>query len=165
MHDDLTARLDPTHLAPDLPDSDEDLRKEVEAEVEPAKAAEARDASDLRNEERFSFRVDYVDARGEPWEGAFVTKILNVGERQQVGVLRSRFQGGAALESLDAYTADINSKVAHMMLSLVDKPKWAKDLRKLLDPGVLDAIYREVASHEAFFLGWLATSEEGATKS
>lgn len=149
----LQEKLAPDHLV-DIPDDPEDLKAEVENAVEPAKKAIEDRLNDPRNAEQFTFTLQHRDARNKLWEGTFTTKILTVGERQLVGVMRSRYQGGAPLESLDASTADINMKLAHLSYSLVNFPKWAEKLRELKDPGVIDAIYREVASHEAFFLGW-----------
>ena len=71
-----------------------------------------------------------------------------------MGVMRSILGGGRPLESLDALTVEINLMVAHLMHSLDERPEWAKNLRMLDDPGLLQAIYTEVDSHESFFLGW-----------
>jgi hypothetical protein len=149
----LQAKLAPDHLL-DVPDDVEDLKEEVANAVEPEKKKIEDRMNDPRNAEHYTFTLQHRDARNQLWEGTFTTKILSIGERQLVGVMRSRYQGGAPLESLDASTADINMKLAHLTYSLVHFPKWAEKLRELKDPGVIDAIYQEVASHEAFFLGW-----------
>lgn len=149
----LQTKLAPDHLL-DVPDDVDELKAEVEKVVEPEKKRIEDRMSDPRNAEQYTFTLKHRDARNKLWEGTFTTKILSIGERQLVGVMRSRYQGGQALESLDASTADINMKLAHLSYSLVHAPKWAEKLREIKDPGVLDAIYQEVASHEAFFLGW-----------
>jgi hypothetical protein len=151
--DNLQKKLAPDHLV-DLPEDDEDLKTEIEDAVEPEKKAVVDRLDDPRNAEEYTFTLRHRDARNRLWEGTFTSKILTVGERQLVGVMRSRYQGGAILESLDASTADLNLKLAHLSYSLVHYPKWAEKMRELKDPGVIDAIYQEVASHEAFFLGW-----------
>lgn len=151
--DNLQRRLAPDHLV-DLPEDDADLKTEVENAVEPEKKAVVDRLDDPRNAEQYTFTLRHRDARNKLWEGTFTSKILNIGERQLVGVMRSRYQGGVPLEALDASTADLNMKLAHLSYSLVHYPKWAEKMRELTDPGVIDAIYQEVASHEAFFLGW-----------
>jgi hypothetical protein len=159
----LTETLAPKHLV-DLPESDEKLREEIENQVEPSKKAVVDRANDPRNEENYTFTLSHRDGRGKLWEGTFTTKILSLAERQMVGVLRARYQGGTMLEALDASTADLNLKISHLSYSLTQYPQWAKALRDLKDPGIIDAIYAEVASHEAFFLGWIpfegSSSEE-----
>lgn len=151
--DNLQKKLAPDHLV-DLPDDDQDLKDEIQNAVEPEQKTIEDRLNDPRNAEQYTFTLRHRDARNKLWEGTFTSKILSIGERQLVGVLRSRYQGGATLESLDASTADLNLKLAHLSYSLVHYPKWAEKMRELRDPGVIDAIYQEVASHEAFFLGW-----------
>jgi hypothetical protein len=151
--DNLQKKLAPEHLI-DLPEDDADLKNEIEAQIDPDKKKTEDRLDDPRNQEQYTFTLRHQDARKKLWEGTFTTKILTIGERQLVGVMRSRFQGGAPLEGLDASTADLNLKLAHLSYSLVSYPRWAEKLRELKDPGVIDAIYQEVASHEAFFLGW-----------
>lgn len=156
----LSDTLTPSHLA-DLPEDEAKLREQVATQVQPEKKPVVDRANDPRNDERYTFTVSYRDARGKLWEGSFTSKILSLGERQQMGVLRAQFQAGTALDSLDMSTADLNMKLAHLIYSLAAKPKWADSLRALLDPGIIDAIYEEVASHEAFFLGWLPAEGTG----
>lgn len=151
--DNLQKKLAPEHLI-DLPEDDQDLKDEISKQVEPEKKAVEDRLDDPRNQEQYTFTLRHRDSRNKLWEGTFTTKILTIGERQLVGVMRSRYQGGVPLEALDASTADLNLKLAHLSYSLVSYPRWAEKLRELKDPGVIDAIYQEVASHEAFFLGW-----------
>jgi hypothetical protein len=144
-------RLDPKHL---MTASEEELKAQV---AETAKAVDETpdpDAPDPRGEKKYTFQINYTDARGKVWKGQFTNHILSISERQQVGVMRSILGGGRPLESLDALTVEINLMVAHMMQSLDKRPDWAKNLRTLEDPGLLQAIYTEVDSHESFFLGW-----------
>lgn len=157
----LQKSLTPQHLV-DLPEEESKLREEVEAQVNPEKKASADRADDPRNEERYTFTTSYKDGRGKLWQGTFTTKILTLGDRQMVAVLRTRYQAGTPLEAMDATTADLNMKLAHLSFSLVDCPKWAENLRELSDPGIVEVVYEEVASHEAFFLGWLKT--EGSSE-
>ena len=129
------------------------LKEEVEKSVK-GQGEKTIDLKDPKAAKSYTFSLDYTDAHGKTWAGSFTTKILSIGERQLVGALRARMSGGAQVESLDALTVEINLMLAHLAYSLTDKPKWADNLAELEDVGVVQAIYSEVASHEAYFLGW-----------
>lgn len=144
-------RMRPTHL---VGESDEDLKKQVEDATTALEATPDPDAPDPRGEKKYTFQIEHKDARGKVWKGQFTNHILSIHERQQVGIMRSILGGGRPLESLDALTVEINLMVAHLSYSLDERPEWAKNLRTLEDPGLLQAIYTEVDSHESFFLGW-----------
>lgn len=155
----LQERLTPKHLIRDpepeqeIP-SDEELKQQVATASLPEKPKEDPDKPDPRGEKKYVFQIEYTDARGKVWKGQFTNKILSIHERQQVGIMRSMLGAGQPVQSLDALTVELNLMVAHMSYSLVEKPEWAANLRSLEDPGVLQAIYTEVDSHESFFLGW-----------
>lgn len=124
----------------------DDLVKEVEEKEEPKV-----DSAKLNEEYKFNFK--WTDGRGKVWEGFFVNEILSIAKQQAVGVLRAKLGDGLPVSSIDAFTNEINLMVAHMSISLKDYPDWAKDLRALKDASLLQAIYEEVASHEATFFG------------
>ena len=109
---------------------------------------------DPKSQKQYSFHVRYVDAGGEIWEGDFTNKILSIKDRQLVGVIRARLGGGLPAGTLDPLTEEINLMAAHMGVSLVKRPKWADDLQALDCVRLLQAIYKEVASHEAKFQQW-----------
>jgi hypothetical protein len=153
-------RLTPKHLILEAP-SDEELKEQVAKAALPEKPEVDPDKPDPRGEKRYTFQIEYKDARGKVWKGQFSNKILSIHERQQVGVMRSMLSGGQPLPSLDAMTMELNLMVAHMAYSLTEKPDWASNLRSLEDPGVLQAIYTEVDSHESYFLGWGAPQSSG----
>jgi hypothetical protein len=46
----------------------------------------------------------------------------------------------------------LNEMIAHCEIALIDKPEWF-DTDKITDVGLLNAVYEEVASFEANFLG------------
>lgn len=137
-----------------VPNAAGDTKAEVEAPVQ-----------DPRNNNEYEFDIEFRDARGKFWSGKFKNKILTIHERQLVGTLRSRFAGGQPIESLDGLTIEINLMVAHLIYSLADKPQWAENLRTLEDPAIIQAIYAEVSSHEAYFLGWRDTEVKSEAKS
>lgn len=167
---DIQERLTPKHLiqpeaeVETIP-TDEDLKKQVEEAGLPQKPKADPDKPDPRGEKKYTFQLDYKDARGKIWKGQFTNKILSIHERQQVGAMRSMLGAGQPVQSLDALTIELNLMVAHMTYSLVEKPEWAENLRSLEDPGVLQAIYTEVDSHESFFLGWGAPESTSTEKS
>lgn len=165
---DIAARLNPRHLNTseseemdwEIP-SDYEMKKQVEDATLPVKPKVDPDKPDPRSEKQYTFMVEHKDARGKVWKGTFTNKILSIFERQQVGVMRSMMGAGQPVESLDGMTRELNLMVAHMNYSLTGKPDWAENLRTLEDPGVLQAIYTEVDSHESHFLGWGTPQSEG----
>ena len=153
MTSDIAKKLMPTHLA----DLDE-MKTEIDESINPQKPNVNLDDPKLKPQYTFDF--NYIDGQGKIWEGKFTNKILTIGDRANVGILRSRLSGNVPLESLDALTSEINLIIAHLSYSLADKPKWAEDLRKLHDIRLLQEIYAEVDSHEATFFGY--RNNEGA---
>lgn len=150
-------------LRPDHIPTDEDLRKEAEASLDTNVTVE-EDPDDPRGEVEYPFELSYIDARGKVWRGSFVDKILTIGDRQLVELARARCHGGMSMESFSQEAVERNLMLAHLLYSLVKKPKWAETLRDLHDPGILRAIYGHAAEHEDFFLGWGSTSQSGKTE-
>lgn len=138
----------PSHL---IEASTEELKASVEESMEDKK--EEIDPNDPRLEESYTFNFKWKDGRGKLWEGTFTNKILSIKEQQGVGVMRATLSGGVDARALDVYTAEINAMIAHLSFSLIQTPKWADDLRELKDVKLLQAIYQEVADHEAMFFG------------
>lgn len=125
----------------------EDLLEEIhESQKEPVK-------EDPKLNEEYEFDFNWKDKRGNVWEGHFKNKILTIGEQQAVGILRSKLSGGVPVTSLDFITNELNLIIAHLSISLIEKPKWAEDLRSLKHIDLLHDLYKEVASHEAMFFG------------
>ena len=139
-----------------IPESNEDLKKEIESVVPPIKPAEVEVDfhNDPKSKKEYTFELNYKDNSGKIWSGKFTTKILNIGERQMAGALRSRYSGNTPLESMDISTVLMNIMLDHLTYSITQKANWCDNLRELHDPGIIEAIYEEVASHEEYFLGW-----------
>jgi hypothetical protein len=142
--DDLVARLRETD------GSEADLKAEVEAQA--PKAGPEWDPNDPKAKPEYPFVLNWKDGRGKVWTGEFVTKILSIGERQLAGALRARFSS-VPLAQLDALTNHLNEMIAHLSFSLTKRPDWAKDLREIQNPDLVQAIYDEVSSHEVTFFG------------
>jgi hypothetical protein len=147
--EDLKNRLAAPHL------------EEVSAEDLKAEAAEAvgavpkeADNPDLRGHKEYTFTINYKNARGKVYKGEFTNKIITIRERQQIGIIRARLQGGLNSSAFDPLTEEINLMIAHLMVSLKEFPKWAEDIAGIEDVELLQTIHAEVASHEAYFFGW-----------
>lgn len=144
-HVDLAERLRADHL------SEQDLKAEVE-EGDPKQKEPEFDPNDPKAQPEYTFQLNWKDGRGKVWTGEFTDKILTIGERQMVGALRARFSN-TPMDRLDALTVHVNMMIAHMTFSLTKRAEWAKDLRELHNVDLIQAIYDEVASHEATFFG------------
>lgn len=132
--------------------STDEMKAHIEAVAEkPVNETPPEDDPKLERSWPFPFR--YVDGRGKVWSGDFRNKILDLGERRLVGIMRAQLAGGMPANALDPSTTELNYMLAHMTFSLEERPDWAKDLNALLDIDLLGAIFEEVASHEATFRG------------
>jgi len=147
--EEVEQRMEPAFAAGD----DETLKENLEKDIEGAKASEI-DPDDPKSQSEYTFNLDYTDTRGKHWVGEFTSKILTIRERQFMGAMRSRMSGGAAIESLDSLTIELNLMTAHMTYSLIKRPQWAAQPGEMKDVSLIQAIYEEVAAHEARFLGW-----------
>jgi hypothetical protein len=143
-----------------LNESTEELKRQVERTVTGVED-EAVDAPDPRDEEQWTFQFEWKDGRGRAWRGQFTNKILSIAEQQAAASLKARFTGGAPWAAIDGEMQVINTAVAHMVFSLVEKPTWAEDIRKLLDPALIMAIYDKVSSHETRFFRLGSTPASG----
>ncbi len=135
--------------------SPEDIRTEIESEAEaptPEKLLDAKDDVDPKSKREYTFPLHLENNQGT-FSGSFTTKILTAGDKEMVGVMRTRLANGLAYDALDPYTQEINLIIAHLTFCLVKKPAWANDLQKIEDGRILQEIYQEVASHEATFHG------------
>lgn len=149
---DIVKRLAPTHLTEEITHSTEQLKKEVEAATsEPTREPPTPD--DPRAKREYPFDFKWKSPNGKLWKGHFVNKILSIADRQNVGLMRARLGGGMPSDSLDGFTHEINLIIAHLTYSLVESPDWAQDLRELNEVPLIQALYMEVASHEATFFG------------
>jgi len=102
---------------------------------------------------KHTFQLDYKDRRGYVWTGTFTCHVLTIKERSAVGLTRSRLTANTPSEVIDQVTLNILEMQAHLAVALDASPDWAKDIGALYDVGVVGAIYKEVASHEARFWG------------
>jgi len=116
---------------------------------------ELQEAEDPKMQREWEFTFRHEDGQGRVFQGVFVNKIANFMDLSKIGAVKANFLGGLPIESFDTYTLDHNEKMAHLSVSLIKRPDWCQGdkLFDLYDKGLLDALYAEVASHEATFHG------------
>lgn len=108
-------------------------------------------ADDPKDQKEYTFEFSFQNRRGKRWKGTFINRILSIRQKQQVKVLKAQLSGCLPVQSLDADIWALNEIIAHMTISLIKRPDWADELTDLYDEELLEALYKEVASHEAFF--------------
>lgn len=136
----------------------EEIKTRLEAkEAEP----EEQPVDDPRLRREWAFDFKYTDGAGRTWSGPFKNRILNIEQSVRVGVMRATLCDSQPIDALDLSTYHHAEALAHLTVSLVERPKWARDLGKLDDPGLLRALYREVSSHEEIFRGRATDSGSG----
>ncbi len=149
----------PAHLQEASAKAAERITKQMDQKAED-KSAKA-EAEEPKGQEAYTFELKYRDGRGKLWKGTFTNKAPTVRAQQTMALLQSEWQLGKPWESIDPDIAAMNSFLAHMAFTLTphDDAKWAcdtegkLDLRNLHDTGIIQALWLEVASHEATFLG------------
>jgi hypothetical protein len=144
----IQERLKMSHLG----ESEDELKDQVKQATRVVRHDdEVEPGEDPRDKEEYPFVFNWTDSRGKVWHGNFVNRILDVQKRQESGVLQATLQGGLPFEAFTPFHRDLNVAIAHMTYSLTKREKWAKDLRKILDPDLILALFEEVALHEATF--------------
>lgn len=152
--------LSPRHLAaPAVPNLEAEREAQSEASKPEAKPKPKIDPRKLKKV--YTFDLVYVDGHSVRHEGVFESHILSMQDRSQVGVIEARLGGGQPWEALPPATRADNAMLAHLIVALKVRPAWAQDLQAILDPGLIWALYAEVASHEATFLGRRDSEKSG----
>lgn len=152
----LRDRMDPKHLTVDeLKDG------VVEKAGEVQKVPEPDPDKDPRSQRSYTFDFKYKDGNGKDWTGKFTSEVPDIRTRTMIGSLQAQLSNNVPSDALEPGVRRLNLILAHLTFSLVKRPKWAQDLGALFDPGLLNAIYEEVAQHEATFLGLDAVTTEG----
>lgn len=104
-----------------------------------------------------SFSIDYYsEGEDQRYSGRFTVKKLTIGDLSRLGSRKAQLCGGlsydpATSKGIDPSTAMLNEMIAHCEIALIDKPEWF-DAEKIIDVGLLNTVYEEVASFEANFL-------------
>lgn len=152
---DVVKQFTPEHISEQIPKDLGELKEEVEQAIEPKPAEIKKDPTEsLKSKREYPFQFDWTSPAGKNYSGEFVNRILTIGNKQGVGLMRAQLAAGMAFAALDPTTIEINFIISHMTFSLVKRPDWAKDFTQLTELELLQEIYEEVASHEAIFLGY-----------
>ena len=110
---------------------------------------------------RKTFNVKYKSPEtGQIVEGTFTTKRLSIRDRSEIGRRRSQLAGGMYCvrddegnptgQGLDEETDYLNAMIAHLEVSLVQKPQWW-DLQEISDLGLVREVYQQVGEFESSF--------------
>ena len=145
-----------------------DIKQHLEAQVqqleEESTQAEAAKPNP-KDKREYTFDLEYKDDRGKMWNGRFTSQILNVGQKRLVAIMVSRMAAGTSFDSISPLQTETNRAIAHMEYSLIKKPAWAENFDGLDDEGPIYAVWEEVTSHEATFLGRGANQSSGEESS
>jgi hypothetical protein len=111
--------------------------------------------SDPKAAEQYEFVVSVKDGAGKVWSGTFKNRILTIEDRVNVGLTQATLVSGIPWSSLDPETQALTEVMAHLAKSLVDKPRWfvLSGPDAIRNTRILNAVFREVTAHEAFFRG------------
>ena len=112
--------------------------------------------------EVYEFTIDVVDGAGKRWTGQFKNQILDMDQRVEVGCTQARLCGGIPFMALDPDTLALAEMMAHLFVSLLEKPKWfvTSGEGAIKNVRVLNAVYSEVATHEATFRGSASSAQK-----
>jgi hypothetical protein len=114
-------------------------------------------ADDVEREEaevgrEYTFQIDmWSKMDREQRTGTFTNTILTPSMELKKGTIRSQLLAACG-SNIDFRTSWRAEQIAHLSLSLTKQPKWFNP-QTCEDKAVLEAIYEEVASHEARFWG------------
>ncbi|RYF11742.1 MAG: hypothetical protein EOO40_02705 [Deltaproteobacteria bacterium] len=100
-----------------------------------------------------TFTVNYTDWRGKVYSGQFTNKVLTVGQKIKVDVLRARRMMNTPRDAMTDNIAGLLLMVSWMEESLTARPKWAANFWDLYDERIVEAVFTHVAEHEKFFHG------------
>ena len=133
---------------------------ELAAEIQ-GKVTEEQDANPKERRE-WSFHFEFKDDHQKIWKGPFTNQCLSPNQKLQVGVIKASLLGRISYEALDAYTRELAERIAHMTVSLIKRPDWARELGDLMDENIIHKLYEEVLGHEATFHRRKSDQAEGA---
>ena len=108
---------------------------------------------DPRMRETYAFEIKWTDARGGVWSGQFLNKILSIRERKLFANLLTRQTGNAPLGSIPESSFTLVYTTCWLDISLQKRPEWFTNIDNLLDEGLVEAVFEEVAAHERSFHG------------
>jgi hypothetical protein len=145
--EEIERRMDPKHLT--------DLKEEVEEKAGVVAQKRVPDPDeDPKTLRDYNFEFEWKDGRGKVWKGSFISTVPDIRTRTLIGSLQAQLSNNVPVDALEPGVRRMNLIIAHLTFSLTKRPKWAEDVGTLFDPELIQAIYEEVAKHEATFLGY-----------
>lgn len=100
------------------------------------------------------FHIEHTSPDGTVYSGDFTNRIRTIGDKIAIGVLKGKLLTSdppISLDIIDADTQWLVHRIAHMMCTLTVRPDWFQDIIGITDEGLIDAVFTEVAAHEAMF--------------
>lgn len=125
---------------------------DVEKLKEQEQAKENQAEQNGLNKRFYTFNIEYKGC-GQTLRGAFTNKILTNNEKARRDVIAARMREGLPVESFDAEARFRQQWLSHLIVSLTERPDWAKDLGEIDDLDLIGLIYEEVLKHEDNFRG------------
>jgi len=105
-----------------------------------------------------TFSIDYLSEQdGMRYTGKFTIKKLGIRDLAALGVRKAQLNGGMHFDEnnpgrgVDQQTDDFNNMIAHLELSIKEKPDWW-DLDSITDVELLGLVFKEVIEFEQSFL-------------
>lgn len=109
--------------------------------------------------EEYAFTIEHKDGAGVRRKGEFKNRILTIEQRMNLSLLQARLTRNTPWEAIDPEGQYLVTVIAHLTSSLIEKPAWFK-VSELRDVALVNKVFAEVASHEAYFRG--ERSSQGA---
>jgi hypothetical protein len=131
----------------------DEIRDEIVRTEEQTQDPEVAALEDKRLQRDWTFQFKFTDGSGKVFEGSFTNRVPDIATKLRIHQASVKLSGGAAWEALPPRFQSLCSSLAYMTFSLIEKPKWANDLRAVLDEDLVFALFEEVFSHERTFLG------------
>jgi hypothetical protein len=115
---------------------------DLEKAAEPTK--KIPDGNSMDNEQ-YVFEIEY---RGKT--ATLTNKILNQNEKTNAACIAARMRDGLPYEAFEPARASVISCMAHLYVSIVDKPDWL-DWGNAIDDSLIMRVWEVVLQHENQF--------------
>lgn len=148
MSENIAQALDMSHLREEKERVDREY-----AELNKPPAAETVTENPAFLQPEATFTVNYTNQRGKVYSGQFTNRILTVGQKIKVDVIRARRMMNASRDAMTDNIAGLLLMVSWMEESLKSRPKWAENFWDIYDQEAVEAVFQHVASHERCFHG------------
>ena len=102
----------------------------------------------------YAFDLDVEGEHGKRWTGSFVFRVPTVGQKIEIGHLKSTFLPNGSVQGIGSETlaAGFAEMVAYLSITLTKYPDWWKPL-DMYDPNPLAEVFKEAIEYEHRFHG------------